>query len=143
MAINSRNINDLTPVVANKCRQWLTACHDAGLSVQVISTYRDYAEQGRLYAQGRTTPGKIVTNAKPGYSYHNFKVAWDFVVLVDGKAHWSDDTGLYTKAGEIAESIGIEWAGRWHSFKETGHLQVTGGKQLEDYRIDEAGKHER
>jgi peptidoglycan L-alanyl-D-glutamate endopeptidase CwlK len=86
-----------------------------------------------LYAQGRTAPGKKVTNAKGGQSFHNWKVAFDFCPIVNGKPNWND-VALYTKCGEIAESVGLEWAGRWKSFKELAHCQYTGGLTLHDFQ---------
>ncbi|SVE43245.1 uncharacterized protein METZ01_LOCUS496099, partial [marine metagenome] len=44
----------------------------------VVHTLRTYAEQDDLYEQGRTEPGKIVTNARGGKSWHNFGLAIDF-----------------------------------------------------------------
>ena len=46
-------------------------------------TLRTFKEQDDLYSQGRTRPGKIVTNAKGGDSYHNYGLAIDIVLLVD------------------------------------------------------------
>ena len=45
--------------------------------------FRTFAEQDAFYAQGRTTPGDIVTNAKGGQSYHNYGLAVDFVLILD------------------------------------------------------------
>lgn len=134
--INSRNIDDLHPNVAAKCRDFLTRCKAEGIDVLITSTYRDHESQAALYAQGRTTPGKIVTNAKPGQSWHNWRVAFDFVPIVNGKAQWNDSK-LFTRCGEIAETAGLEWAGRWVKFKEMAHCQYTGGLKLADFQ---AGK---
>lgn len=131
--INSRDINALNPAVATLCQLFITKCKDNNIDVIITSTYRDAESQDALYAQGRTTPGKKVTNAKAGKSYHNFKVAFDFCPIVAGKAQWND-TVTFTKCGEIAESLGLEWAGRWKSFKELAHCQYTDGKTLEQLR---------
>jgi len=112
-----------------KAVQFINACGAHGIEVLVTSTYRDNESQQALYNQGRTTPGKIVTNAKPGESFHNYGVAFDFVPLVNGKAVW-DDTALFARCGELAESCGLEWAGRWKNFKEFAHCQFTGGKSI-------------
>ncbi len=48
-------------------------------------TLRTNAEQNELYAQGRTKPGKVVTFAKGGQSMHNYGLAIDVVLIVDGK----------------------------------------------------------
>lgn len=131
--INSRNINDLHPKVANMANQFINRCKAAGIDVIITSTYRDIASQNALYAQGRTTPGKKVTNAKGGQSFHNWKVAFDFCPIVNGKAVWND-VALFTKCGEIAEGVGLEWAGRWVKFKELAHCQYTGGLTLTDFQ---------
>lgn len=129
--INSRKVEDLHPKVADLCRQFLSRCNEAGIDVLITSTYRDHESQAELYAQGRTKPGAKVTNAKPGQSFHNWRVAFDFVPIVNGKAAWND-LALFTRCGEIAESIGLEWAGRWKKMKEMAHCQYTGGLTIAD-----------
>lgn len=127
--INSRDIDELLPEVADKCRAFIAACAAEGIDVLVTSTYRDHESQAALYAQGRTAPGKVVTKAPAGHSYHNWRVAFDFVPIVNGKAMWDDDE-KFARCGELAESVGLEWAGRWTSFPETAHCQYTGGKTI-------------
>jgi peptidoglycan L-alanyl-D-glutamate endopeptidase CwlK len=134
--INSRNLNDLHPKVKVLCEKFISECKKQNIDVLITSTYRDAASQNALYAQGRTAPGKIVTNARAGQSFHNWRVAFDFVPIVSGKAQWNDLT-TFNKCGEIAESVGLEWAGRWKKFKELAHCQYTGGLRLADFQ---AGK---
>jgi peptidoglycan L-alanyl-D-glutamate endopeptidase CwlK len=134
--INSRNLSDLHPKVKTLCEQFIASCAKQNIDVLITSTYRDTESQNALYAQGRTAPGKKVTNAKGGQSFHNWRVAFDFVPIVNGKAMWAD-TALFTKCGEIAESVGLEWAGRWKTFKELAHCQQTFGLTLADFQ---AGK---
>jgi peptidoglycan LD-endopeptidase CwlK len=129
--INSRDINDLHPVVADLCRKFIAKCKAAKIDVLITSTYRDAASQNALYAQGRTTKGRKVTNAKAGQSFHNYRLAFDFVPIINGKAQW-DDLAAFTKCGEIAESLGLQWAGRWVKFKELAHCQYTKGLTLAD-----------
>lgn len=131
--INSRNINDLHSKVAAKCSEFINRCKAKGIDVIITSTYRDIASQNALYAQGRTAPGKKVTNAKGGQSFHNWRVAFDFVPIVGGKAAWNNNA-LWTQCGEIAEGVGLEWAGRWIRFKEMAHCQYTGGLTLKDFQ---------
>ena len=134
--INSRKIEDLHPTVAKMCNNFISKCEKSGIDILITSTYRDKESQNALYAQGRTTTGKIVTNAKGGQSWHNWHVAFDFVPIKHGKAQW-EDIELFTHCGEIAESCGLEWAGRWTTFKELAHCQFTGGLTLADFQ---AGK---
>jgi peptidoglycan L-alanyl-D-glutamate endopeptidase CwlK len=134
--INSRSIDDLHPKVKELAEKFIASCKGHGWDILIYSTYRDAEAQNKIYAQGRTEPGKIVTNAKGGQSFHNYRVAFDWVPMLGGKPLWSDDAA-YLKCAELGEALGLEWAGRWKSFKETAHLQYTGGLTLADFQ---AGK---
>jgi peptidoglycan L-alanyl-D-glutamate endopeptidase CwlK len=120
-----------------KCQQFIEKCKEAGIDVIITSTYRDAESQDALYAQGRTKPGSKVTNARAWESYHNYRIAFDFCPIVNGKCQWSD-IKTFTKCGEIGESLGLEWAGRWVSFKEMAHLQEA-GHTLEELRKHHVG----
>jgi peptidoglycan L-alanyl-D-glutamate endopeptidase CwlK len=131
--INSRKIEDLTPEVQILCKKFIDSCAATGIDILITSTYRDKESQAALYAQGRTTPGKVVTNAKAGYSYHNYHVAFDFVPIENGKAMWNS-LDVFRRCGKIAEELGLEWAGNWPGkFKEMAHCQLTGDKTIQDY----------
>jgi peptidoglycan L-alanyl-D-glutamate endopeptidase CwlK len=134
--INSRAVEDLLPIVQPLAKLFLSNCAEDGIDTILTSTYRDRASQTALYAQGRTTPGRIITNAKPGESFHEYRVAFDFVPIVNGKAIWGDPK-IFARCGSIAKGIGLEWAGDWKSFKEFAHCQYTGGLTLADLK---AGK---
>jgi len=124
--INSRRIEDLLLIVAAKCRAFIDVCEKEGIDVIITSTYRDAESQDALYAQGRTLPGKKVTNVRGGDSFHNHRCAFDFVPVVGGKAVWNDDK-TWERCGAIAEKVGLEWGGRWAKFPDKPHCQDTGG----------------
>ena len=48
-----------------------------GYRLDITSGFRSVADQNTLYAQGRTQPGNIVTNARGGRSLHNYGLAVD------------------------------------------------------------------
>lgn len=98
---------------------------ELGKTCRVTSGYRSIEEQNELYAQGRTTEGKVVTNAKGGQSYHNFGVAIDIVEIKGGKALWSNPD--QQAIADLGKSIGFEWGGDWKSFKDKPHFQMTFG----------------
>ena len=127
--INSRSLDDLAPPAKQRAEAFIAAAKAKGIDLLVTSTYRDAESQDALYAQGRTTPGNIVTRAKAGQSWHNWRCALDVVPLVNGKAIW-DDQALWKQVGEIGKSCGLEWAGDWKTFKEYPHFQYTGGLTL-------------
>ena len=130
---NSRSLDDLLPPVRARAQAFLDACKQEGIDLLVTSTFRDLESQAALYAQGRTTPGKRVTNAKAGQSYHNWRVAFDVVPMRDGKPVWNTtgaDGKLWERIGQLGEAVGLEWAGRWKTFREYAHFQYTGGLSL-------------
>jgi len=125
--INSRDLNELLPQVKAKVDAFIEACKKAGIDILVTSTYRDNESQAALYAQGRTAPGKIVTNAGPGDSFHNHRCAIDVVPLVNGKPDWDGSHAVWAEVGRLGVENGLEWAGNWVHFKELAHFQYTGG----------------
>ena len=132
--INSRNIEYLHPKIQVLASKLIEVAQQNNIKLIITSTYRDFDSQDDLYAQGRTKPGKIVTNARAGESFHNFKVAFDVAPVVEGKIVWNDGA-LWDKIGALGESLGLEWGGSWESFKDKPHFQFTGGLTLEDFRL--------
>jgi len=126
---SAANIATLRPDAQTKAREWLLKCLEAGINVKIITGTRNYHEQSALYAKGRTTAGPKVTNSPPGYSWHNFGVAWDFVVF-DAKGQPLWESPLMECCGKIAESCDLEWGGRWKSFPDTPHIQLKTGCTL-------------
>lgn len=133
----SRNLSDLHPVVREMAIKHIEACKQAGIELLVTSTYRSNEEQDALYAQGRTKPGKKVTNAKGGQSMHNYRLAYDIVPLRNGKPVWGTsgvDGKLWKLVGNLGKAQGLEWAGDWKTFKEYPHFQYTNGRPLSHFQ---------
>lgn len=128
--INSRSLDDLIPPAKARVQAFLEAAKKQGIDLLVTSTYRDNASQDALYAQGRTTPGKKVTNAKAGQSWHNYRCAVDVVPIVAGKPRWDVKDEVWQQVGALGKAAGLEWAGDWKKFKEYPHFQYTGGLTL-------------
>ena len=128
--INSRSLDELLPPVKQRAEAFIAAAKAKGIDLIVTSTYRDHESQTALFAQGRTTPGDIATKAKAGRSFHNYRCALDVVPIVNGKAVWKDKA-LWKQIGEIGESCGLEWAGRWKKMIESAHFQYTGGLTID------------
>lgn len=96
-----------------------------GIYVQISEGFRSNARQNELYAQGRTKPGNIVTNARAGQSNHNYGIAVDFfLVSSDGKtANWTVNKD-WRRVAQIGKSLGFQWGGDWTSFKDYPHLEM-------------------
>lgn len=128
----SSDITQLCPDLQVLCGQWLNLCKAAGLRVKVIQTWRDPLYQDKLYAQGRTTPGPIVTQLRGSQSLHCCMVgnapaseAFDFATF-DNLGHYITNgrDGTYTQAGIIGQGLTLEWGGSWTGFKDFDHLQL-------------------
>ena len=128
--INSRSLDDLLPAVKVRVEKFINSAKDAGIDLLITSTYRDNASQTALYAQGRTAAGRIVTNAKAGESFHNYRCAVDVVPLINGKPVWDVSYQVWQTIGKLGQENGLEWAGNWTKFKEMPHFQYTGGLTL-------------
>lgn len=128
-----KDMAQLHPKLQLSAIKWIKECEKQNLNVKIGECLRTVAEQDALYAQGRTKPGAIVTNA-PGKSYssmHQWGVAFDFYLNMDvdgdgrmGDDAFNDSTGLFEKAGQIAKSLGLEWGGDWTSIVDKPHIQL-------------------
>lgn len=127
----SHSLDDLRPEIRPMVDGFLADCRAAGLDVLVTCTARTLAEQAALYAQGRTTPGRKVTNAKPGQSAHNYGLAIDVVPLVNGKPDWEGDDPCWQVLGQIGQARGLQWFGAPDSpYKEEPHFQLPNWRAL-------------
>jgi peptidoglycan hydrolase-like protein with peptidoglycan-binding domain len=104
-----------------------------GLGVMIASGLRTYAEQTALYALGRTKPGKIVTNAEAGESYHNFGLAFDFCVIERDQAVWNQNHPHWKRFVRIVKSQGFDWGGDW-SNPDYPHFQIKSPPSLSSLR---------
>lgn len=91
---------------------------------EIYSGFRSYKEQADLYSQGRDKPGKIVTKAAPGMSWHNWGRAID-LYCPRSPDPWADSHPWY-KIQSTAKLLKCEWGGAWVKFPDKGHIQFPG-----------------
>lgn len=133
------NILTLLPEAQVQAWDFLKEVRAAGINAKIIGGTRTFAEQDALFAQGRTVPGKVVTNAPGGFSNHNFGVAWD-IGIFKGTA-FLDASPQYDEAGQIGKDLGLEWGGDFSSIIDKPHFQCRTGKTLAQLRaLLKAGK---
>jgi peptidoglycan L-alanyl-D-glutamate endopeptidase CwlK len=106
-----------------------------------IGGNRTWAEQDALYAKGRTTAGPKVTNARGGYSNHNFGIAMDYGVFKGGKyldgGSFSEQklaSQIHAEVGKLAATMGLDWGGNWKTFRDDPHFEVKTGLTLTQKR---------
>ena len=127
---SSNAISSLDPKVAQLARKFLDLTKENNLDVRITAAFRSWNEQDRLYAQGRSTPGDVITNAKGGESYHNWGLAFDAALFENGVM--SNDLEKYKKMGKLGEQVGLEWGGSFKDIVDLPHFQYTYGLSTED-----------
>lgn len=132
----SRDLNELHSEMRPMVDLWLGDLHAEGLQELITCTLRSGFDQAALWAKGRTVPGedvtplrpmgRIVTNARPGQSAHNFGLAIDFVIMDHGKPVWSGTGPLWDRAIELGMKRGMESLRPF----ESCHLQHRNWREL-------------
>jgi len=127
---SSNNLNFLDPYVSLLAKRFIDLSKANNLDIIINVAFRSWDDQDKLYAAGRTMPGKIVTNARGGDSYHNWGLAFDATPLENGMP--SNDINTFKKMGKLGEQVGLEWGGSFKSIVDYPHFQVTFGLNTED-----------
>jgi peptidoglycan LD-endopeptidase CwlK len=131
---------ELHPIVKERSNQLIQQAAEKGIVIIITDDFRSAADQDRLYEQGRTVEGNIVTHARGGESFHNFGLAIDFAIKTptenviwdmqfDGNQNGKPD---WDEVVEMAKALGFEWGGDWAQFKDYPHLQMNFGLTLAD-----------
>jgi len=93
-----------------------------GYDMAILEGYRSAARQDALAALG---PG--VTNARAWQSWHQYGLAADCAFVRDGKLVISEKDPWamrgYQLYGQVAESVGLTWGGRW-KMMDFGHTEL-------------------
>ncbi|MDC8755996.1 M15 family metallopeptidase [Janthinobacterium fluminis] len=93
-----------------------------GYEMALLEGYRSPARQNMLAAAGPS-----VSNAKAFQSYHQYGLAADCAFFRDGKLLISEKDPWamrgYRLYGEVAESLGLHWGGRW-TMMDFGHTEL-------------------
>lgn len=127
---SSNSLSTLDPYVAQLATKFLELTKANNLDVRILYAFRSWDEQDRLYAQGRTTPGSIITNARGGDSFHNWGLAFDAAPFENGVI--STDMEKFNLMGRFGEQAGLEWGGRFKDLLDLPHFQYTYGLNTTD-----------
>lgn len=119
---SEKAIAALQPEVRPYARSLVLKAASMGITIKVISGLRTYEEQNELFAQGRTKSGRIVTNARGGFSNHNFGIAFD-VGVFDGSSY-IPESPRYKAVGALGIDLGLDWGGNWKTIKDEPHFQL-------------------
>ena len=132
----TQEVMQMRPMLVGANRNWQQLNHDFGqrlllifkimkqkhgYDMTILEGYRSPERQNMLVSMG-----KNVTNAAAFQSYHQYGLAADCAFLRDGKLVISERDPWamrgYQLYGEVAESMGMHWGGRWTAM-DFGHLE--------------------
>jgi peptidoglycan L-alanyl-D-glutamate endopeptidase CwlK len=114
----------------------------AELPFYLFEGLRSHEQQAEYYAQGRSKPGKIITWAMPGNSWHQYGCAADYVLDGDEKPgiQWSWDTKSdlrsdgrrdWEQMAEIAKACGLDPGWYWRMV-DAPHVQCRYGMTVHE-----------
>lgn len=124
-SISEARLQLVCPTLALKIVTLSVMLADENIIFRVTQGLRTWSDQDALYQQGRTTPGKIVTNAPAGLSWHNFGLAVDLVPL-DPLPDWDISHPIWRRLIAAGESLGLYSGDEFTHFKDEPHMQLTG-----------------
>lgn len=140
----SRKVEDLhqsfQPMVRGLLSQGQKAIDNSefkGWQFFITDGYRSFEEQTKLYAQGRTAPGNIVTNAKAGQSAHNYGLAVDCAFQKDKKLSY--DQKMCALIYPIARKLGFELGADWKGFTDKPHFEHPQWEKISQGKTPEKG----
>lgn len=135
-ARSDKQIRSLEAPVGEAARQFILQARANWGDVRITDGYRTYEEQNAKYAQGRTAPGRKVTNVAAGNSNHNFAVAFDIGVFTVRNHHdcYLDESHVYDLAGPLGKSFGLAWGGDWHNPVDKPHYEWPHGFKMSQLR---------
>ena len=127
-------ISTLMPKAQVAARKFMTVAKGAPFQVKLLSGTRSYAEQDALYNR---IPK--VTKARGGRSWHNYGIAFDFGVFVEGHYYTganSKEDKAYLDMVTLAKANipGLEFGADWISFRDLPHVQLAVGKTISQSR---------
>jgi len=129
-AISETRLALVHPVLAQKVRAMAEVLASSGIYIRVVQGLRTAAEQDALYAEGRTAPGSIVTNARGGYSNHNYGMAVDCIPGLRGDDPWAPNWNAahpdYKAMIAAGEAQGLVSGSTWIHMPDEPHFQLAG-----------------
>lgn len=129
----------LHPIIEKKREELIQLASAAGIDIIITDGFRSRDEQDRLHAQGRSSPGNIVTQVQGGGSYHNYGLAIDFALRDGDGVVWDierDANGNgesdWFEVAAIGKELGFSWGGDWQRFKDYPHFEMTFGLSIKE-----------
>jgi len=134
-------LQGLHPVMLERAKKFLALARQEAV-VKITSTYRSPDLQKAIWMQGRYSLDEVnavrqriglqaitqqdnvkVTNSRPGYSYHNYGLAFDCIFFVNNIQVKSKKHPLWKQVAEWAKEADLFWGGNFKELFDGGHFQ--------------------
>lgn len=130
-SISEQRLLQVHPRLQSQIHAVASALIAQNIVIRVVQGLRNWADQAKIYAQGRTALGDIVTEAPPGHSMHEFGFAVDCEPSLNGIVGPYKPDGVagsprYLAMRAIAEAQGLVSGSRWSHPVDWPHLQLAG-----------------
>ena len=131
-AVSLARLGEVHPLLSSKIQQLDSILSAEEIEIQVIQGLRSWQTQATLYAQGRTAPGSIVTNAPPGYSWHQFGLAVDCCPATAFDPNgafipdWNASHPTWKSMIAKGEALGLYSGSQFCHLKDMPHFQLVG-----------------
>jgi len=142
--LSIQKISELHPAIRDKVVAAIDKAETAlgpYAQIRIVEGLRTIEYQNNLFAQGRTKPGKIVTRARGGKSWHNYGLAVDCTIMYDRDKNgtfeflsWDealdadhDGEADYKEMINAFKSEGFDWGGDFKSIKDDDHFEMKFG----------------
>lgn len=130
--VSESRLSEVHPALAAKIRTLAATLESENITIRVTQGLRSWKEQAALYAEGRDADGnvvdksQVVTNAKPGTSWHNFGLAVDVAPFDGSIPDWNLNHPAWMRIVSCGESLGLVSGSTWRTFPDWPHMQMTG-----------------
>lgn len=125
-AISKARLQLINPRLAAAVEQMAVILSLENIEFRVTQALRSWDEQQKLYAEGRSAPGKIVTNASGGHSWHNYGLAVDLAIIEAGVIDWNAAHPAWQRMIQVGEMLGLLSGSTFRTFPDNPHFQLTG-----------------
>jgi peptidoglycan LD-endopeptidase CwlK len=116
-------LEGVIPEMRQKVERVLAAMSALGHPMFVVSGNRTVEEQQKLFAQGRTKPGPIVTNADGVEKKSNHQGGKAVDCAFAGGDPWSS-SHPWEAYGACAKAVGLKWGGDFKSLVDKPHIEL-------------------
>jgi peptidoglycan L-alanyl-D-glutamate endopeptidase CwlK len=128
--ISETRLEEVHPKVAAAIRQLSEMLAAESIEIRVTQALRSWAQQQALWQEGRDSQGNVigtvVTDAKAGYSWHNFGLATDVAPFDANGPDWNIKHPAWQRIVAVGVSLGLVSGSEWRTFPDWPHLQLSG-----------------